>query len=69
MPRVTQRDIVESVSGIRMITSDLRKSIHTPATEVTTLKTEPLLRHIEYLERVADEMISMIPDVQVKVPK
>jgi hypothetical protein len=71
MPKITQRDIVDSVVGLRAIAFDLRQVTQkaTPESDTTMIRVAPLVRYIAYLDQVADELKSLIPDDVVVVPK
>lgn len=69
MARLTQRDIVESVAGLREVAADLATA--TPSAEVSgavIVRYSVLLNHIAYLRQVADELQTLIPDTPVKTP-
>lgn len=70
---VTQRDIVDSIIGLRELARDLRNAsdgptvakINPPAVPVSV---QGLLRHAVYLETVADELRGLVLDTDVIVP-
>jgi len=75
MPKiVTQRDIVESITGLRAVAKDLRratdsptvKDVHPPA---VPLSIQGLLMAATYIDQVADELQNLIPDEKVSVPE
>ena len=71
--RVTQRDILESIVGLRGVSADLTAAgaEETPegAPNGTVLVTARSLdKHARYLESVADELLKLIPEKVVKVP-
>lgn len=74
MPKITQRDIVESVIGLRdtarVIRSILEAGTRDRNGNVTvTIRPEGLTRQASYLDQVADELATLIPDEPVTVPK
>ena len=73
MPRITQRDIVESVTGLRDTAKVIRSVIDGGTRDrkgniTVTIRPDGLLRQATYLEQVADELTSLIPDEPVTVP-
>lgn len=71
---VTQRDLVESVSGLQSIAKDLRGAANSkpiPGFEhpVVPVGAQGLLHHAAFLDRVVGEILQLIEDKPVKVPK
>jgi len=70
---ITQRDLVDSITGLRGIAKDLRQAVDSPtvagvAPPAVPLSVQGLLRHAVYLETVADELQQLIPNKKVVVP-
>lgn len=73
MPKITQRDIVESVTGLRDTAKVIRSMIEAGARDrngnvTVTIRPEALTRQASYLDQVADELATLIPDEPVTVP-
>lgn len=73
MPKVTQRDIVESVTGLRDTAKHLRILIANGQRDnegfiTLTIRPDALGRQADYLDQVAEELTSLVPDKPVKVP-
>jgi tetrahydromethanopterin S-methyltransferase subunit B len=68
MPKITQRDIAESIVGIRVILQDLRNVAQTSHRGMVTIKVDPLMRHIAFLDQVVEELMTLVSDDPVKVP-
>lgn len=66
MPKVTQRDIAESVAGLRDIAKDLRSAMENPEGGRAAVRVSVMLNHAAYLEQVAGELLSLIPDTPIK---
>lgn len=74
MPKITQRDIVESVTGLRDTAKVIRSVIEAGTRDrngnvTVTIRPEGLMRQATYLDQVADELATLIPDEPVIVPK
>lgn len=74
MPKITQRDIVESVTGLRDTAKVIRSVIEAGTRDrngnvTVTIRPEGLMRQATYLDQVADELETLIPDEPVIVPK
>lgn len=69
MPKVTQRDIADSVSGLRDIAKDLRSAAAQPENGQVLVRASAMINHAAYLEQVASELLTLIPDTPVKPPK
>jgi hypothetical protein len=72
MRKVTQRDIAETISGLRGISTDLAQASETAVPTgapvgTVLLQASVLARHARYLEGVADELATLIPETPVKV--
>ena len=70
---VTQRDLVDSIFGLRDMAKDLRQAIDSPtvagvAPPAVPVSVQGLVRHAAYLESVADELQNLIPAKKVVVP-
>lgn len=71
---VTQRDLVDSILGLNKVIIDLRrltegglvKGVKEPSVPVSV---QGLLGTASYLEEIAKELQSLIPDVEVTVPQ
>jgi hypothetical protein len=75
MPQLTQRDLVDSISGLRLEARKLRAAGEPDeATEKVAGRGSVLVdgaalqRTADYLDRVADELQTLIPDKPVKPP-
>ena len=66
--KITQRDIAESIVGIRDICKDLRSVTDGQKGSTVTIAVAPMLRHIAYLDQVANELMTLIPEDPVIVP-
>ena len=71
---VTQRDIVDSIIGLRNIARDLRQATDSPLVKgvspaAVPLSVEGLIRHANYLETVADELQTLIPPKKITIPE
>ncbi len=69
---VTVRDLVDTIEGIQKVARDLRacatsKPVDGMATPTVLARTDGLFGHALYLENVATELKSIIPDDEVKV--
>lgn len=61
--KITQRDLVESIQGLRDTARDLRDAGARPRPDGTVLvQVEGLVDAAQYLEKVAEELTSLIPD-------
>lgn len=75
MPKiVTQRDIVDSITGLRAVAKDLRRATDSPTVKdvyppAVPLSIQGLLTTAAYLDEVADELQALIPDEKVSVPE
>lgn len=74
MPKITQRDIVESVTGLRDTAKVIRSVIEAGTRDrngnvTVTIRPDGLMRQATYLDQVADELATLIPDEPVTVPK
>lgn len=74
MAKITQRDIAESVAGLQKLAHDLQAaaSESTPkgAPKHTVLVSIALLKgSVDYLQTVSEELLTLIPEKQVVVPK
>lgn len=74
MPKITQRDIVESVTGLRDTAKVIRSVIAAGTRDrngnvTVTIRPDGLMRQATYLDQVADELATLIPDEPVTVPK
>ncbi len=70
---ITQRDIVESVTGLRDTAKVIRSILSSgdrdrKGTVTVTLRIDELDRQARYLDQVADELTTLIPDEPVIVP-
>lgn len=71
---VTQRQLVETVSGLRSVARDLRENADGEPIEKTKGRAVPssvtgLRSHADFLERAADEILQLIDNENpVKVP-
>jgi len=71
---VTQRQLAETIAGLRTLARDLRESSEQepiPGTKGTAVpaSVEGLRSHAEFLERAAEELILLIDDdVPIEVP-
>ena len=68
MPKITQRDIVESIAGLQATAKDLRSAVANPENDTALVKASVMVSHAAYLEQVANELLSLIPDHPVKIP-
>jgi hypothetical protein len=73
MPKITQRDIVESVTGLRDTAKVIRSMIEAGSRDrngnvTVTIRPDGLMRQATYLDQVADELATLIPDEPVVVP-
>jgi hypothetical protein len=71
---VTQRDIVDSIIGLRGVARDLRQATDSPlvagvSPTAVPLSVEGLIRHATYLETVADELQTLIPTKKISIPE
>lgn len=74
MPKITQHDIVESVTGLRDTAKVIRSVIEAGTRDrngnvTVTIRPDGLMRQATYLDQVADELTTLIPDEPVTVPK
>ena len=70
MPKLTQRDIAESVAGLRDTARQLRQSASfSEGGFIASVSVSLLLNNAAYLEQVAGELLVLIPDTPVKSPK
>jgi len=75
MARLTQRDLADSISGLRLEARKLRAAGE-PDPNVenavgrgnAVVSGVALQRTADYLDRVADELLTLIPDQPVKTP-
>ena len=73
MPKVTQRDIVDSVVGLRDVSATLRALLANGERDrsgniTITVRSDALSRQADYLDQVAEELTYLVPDKPVKVP-
>ena len=72
---VTQRQLAETIMGLQHVARDLRNAVDVEPLEgtkgtVVPASKEGLLTHAEFLQRAAEELLSLIDDdVPVVVPK
>ena len=74
MPKVTQRDIVESVTGLRDTAKTIRAMITNGQRDkdgfvTLSIRPEALGRQADYLDQVAEELTSLVPEKPVTIPK
>jgi len=75
MPRtVTQRDIVDSIIGLKQKAKDLRQATDSPTVAGVTPPAVPvsvkgLLQVADYLEIVAEELQNLIPPKKITLPE
>lgn len=72
--KVTQRDVAESVVGLRGVASDLREAAAEVAPEgappgTVLINARALTAHANYLDEVADELLTLIPEKKVVLPE
>lgn len=75
MPKITIRDIADSVTGLRETAKTLRDALSGPHVDggpkegpLVYVRVLPLSRQADYLDQVADELATLIPDEPVKIP-
>lgn len=74
MKKVTQRDVAESISGLRGVAADLQQAVNSnPVVQglppgTVLVQANVLARHARYIEGVADELLGLIPEKPVSVP-
>lgn len=78
MPKITQRDVAESAAGLQKAAYSLRSAAggiplgHGPEglqDPVVAVRAKALTDTAAYLETVAGELLGLIPEHPVKVPK
>lgn len=68
MPKITQRDIAESAAGLQNVAKDLRSAVDVSEGGVSQVKVSAMQNHAAYLDQVASELLTLIPDTPVKTP-
>ena len=74
MPKtVTQRDLVDTIVGLREIAKDLKQAVDNPTVAGVTPPAVPvaiqgLIKHAAYLEGVAEELQTLVSPKKVNVP-
>jgi hypothetical protein len=72
MAKVTQRDLVDTITGLRVTAGDLKTLAQQPPLAnmpgVVLAKTTGLLEIAQYLLTVADELLTLIPDKVIPTP-
>jgi hypothetical protein len=71
--RITQHELVETISGLRDTAKDLKEAASAVPLEgyqetVVAAKTRVLLESAGYLETVAEELLGLLPNTQINIP-
>lgn len=68
MSKITQRDLLESIVGLRAIAHDLRVATEHAEGSTVEVSVRGMMEHATYLDQVANELAGLIPDRPVKIP-